>query len=322
MIAPPGRLDAQTLQETIRRHQVSALWLTARLFHLMVEGDLNYLRGVRQLITGGDVVSAAAVQRVLDHCSTLCVINGYGPTETTTFAACYAIQAPYQAEASVPIGMPLDNAQVYVLDTGLRCTPVGIVGELYIAGTGMARGYFNRPELTAERFVANPFGPAGTRLYRTGDLVRWRADGTLDFVGRVDQQVKIRGFRIELGEIEAALRQHPGVAQAAVMARESHVGHKQLVGYVVADAQQVSELDVMQLRTHVANQLPDYMVPAAIMQLDALPLTPNGKLDQKALPAPEFALAHYRAPRTPQEQTLAELFAEVLGLPRVGIDDS
>ncbi|WP_269845336.1 AMP-binding protein, partial [Mycetohabitans endofungorum] len=322
VIAPPGRLDAQTLQETIKRQQVSALLLSAGLFRLMVEDDLSYLAGVRQLIVGGDVVSPSAVQRVLECCPAIDLVNAYGPTEITVIATLYSMQAPFAARASIPIGTPLDNAQVYVLDAGLRPVPVGVPGELYVAGTGIARGYLDRPGLTAERFVANPFGCTGTRMYRTGDLARWRADGTLDFMGRADQQVKIRGFRIELGEIETALCHHPSVAQAAVIVREERPGYKQLIAYVVANSQQLGELEPAELRQYLAQQLPDYMVPAAVVLLDALPLTPNGKLDQKALPAPELVSDHYRAPRTPQEQTLAELFAEVLGLPRVGIDDS
>ncbi|MCG1056113.1 amino acid adenylation domain-containing protein, partial [Mycetohabitans sp. B5] len=323
IVVPPGEFDARTLQEVIVCHQVNALWLTAGLFHLMAEGDdFSYLGSVRQLVAGGDIVSPAAVQRVFEHCPTLCVANGYGPTEATVFSTFHSMQAPFTTQASIPIGTPLDNAQAYVLDAGLRPVPIGVPGELYIAGTGVARGYLDRPGLTAERFVANPFSCTGTRMYRTGDLARWRADGTLDFVGRADQQIKIRGFRIEPGEIETALCCHPSVAQAAVIVREDRPGHKQLVGYVVANAQHADELEPAELRQYLAQQLPDYMVPATIMRLAALPLTPNGKLDQKALPAPEFVSDHYRAPRTSQEQTLAELFAEVLGLPRVGVDDN
>ncbi|MCG1043602.1 amino acid adenylation domain-containing protein, partial [Mycetohabitans sp. B8] len=234
VIVPPGELDVHVLQETIRTHQVSALWLSAGLFQVMAEGDLSYLRSVRQLTVGGDVVSSAAAQRVLEYCPTLRFINGYGPTETT-IATCHLIEAPYQAQASMPIGTPLDNATAYVLDACLRPVPVGVVGELYIAGTGVARGYFNRPGLTAERFIAHPFDASGARLYRTGDLAYWRSDGALEFVGRADQQVKVRGFRVELGEVEAVLQCHPGVAQAAVIAREDQAGSQQLVGYIVLD---------------------------------------------------------------------------------------
>ncbi|MFF7730906.1 amino acid adenylation domain-containing protein [Streptomyces sp. NPDC008001] len=233
VVAPPGELDTRVLARLVAGGGITGLWLTAGLFQVMAEESPGSFAGVREVWTGGDVVPATAVRRVLDHCPRTVVVDGYGPTETTTFAAHHAIRAQDRVPGSVPIGRPLDGVRLHVLDGGLRPLPVGVVGELYIAGAGVARGYFGRPGPTAERFVADPFGPAASRMYRTGDLVRRRADGTLDFVGRADDQVKIRGFRIEPGEVETVLARHPGLAQAAVVAREHRPGDTRLVAYAV-----------------------------------------------------------------------------------------
>jgi acyl-coenzyme A synthetase/AMP-(fatty) acid ligase len=245
------------------------------------------------------------------------MVNAYGPTETTM---CVAISAPLAAGSGVPpIGSPVSGAALFVLDGWLRPVPAGVVGELYVAGAGLACGYAGRGPLTASRFVACPFGGPGSpgiRMYRTGDLVRWRADGQLDYLGRADEQVKIRGHRIELGEIQAAMAGLDGVKQAVVIAREDRPGNKRLVGYVTGTANPAG------IREKLTERLPSYMVPAAVVVIDALPLTPNGKLDTRALPAPEYTTGEYRAPTNAIEDILAGIYAEVLGLVRVGVDES
>ncbi|MEV4921455.1 amino acid adenylation domain-containing protein [Streptomyces roseoverticillatus] len=260
VVAPPGEPDTRVLARLVADGSVTGLWLTAGLFQVMAEESPGSFAGVRAVWTGGDVVPATAVQRVLDHCPRTAVVNGYGPTETTTFAAHHTTRAPDRVPRSVPIGRAMDGMRLYVLDSGLRPLPVGVVGELCIAGAGLARGYFGRPGLTAERFVADPFGPAGSRMYRTGDLVRRRSDGVLDFVGRADDQVKIRGFRIEPGEIEAVLSRHPGLAQAAVVAHEHRPGDQRLVAYAVpvtasGPASDEPTQAQMQTQTHAEAQI-------------------------------------------------------------------
>ncbi|MFE9122826.1 amino acid adenylation domain-containing protein [Streptomyces sp. NPDC007172] len=317
VVAPAGNIDPARLRAVIERHRVTALWLTKGLFDLVAEEAPETFAGLRALTTGGDAASAAAMRRVLDACPGLTLGNGYGPTETTTFAAFHPITAQDAAGARVPIGTPLDNMRAYVLDERLQPVPTGVPGELYVAGAGLARGYLGRSALTAERFVACPY-LAGERMYRTGDLVRRRADGLLEYLGRGDDQVKIRGFRIELGEIEAALTGHEGVGQVVVVVREDG-GDKRLVAYCTPQGE-CGDL-ASELRRHAADVLPGYMVPHVVV-LDALPRNANDKVDRKALPAPDFGgVGPGRAPRTPQEQVVCALFASVLGVESVGIDD-
>jgi non-ribosomal peptide synthase protein (TIGR01720 family) len=274
------------------------------------------LPSLRVIATGADFVPAELVDR---WASSRTLVNCYGPTEATVNVT---MSGPLTAGAGVPpIGTPLWNTRVHVLDAALRPVPTMVPGELYIAGDSLATGYLNRPALTAERFVPDPFGAPGTRLYRTGDLARRRKDGSLEFVGRADDQVKIRGLRIELGEIQAVLAHCAGVAHAAVIVREDQPGARRLVGYVVAEEDH--EINHGALRERLAEALPDYMVPSAFITLDALPLTRNGKLDRSALPAPERpAEGAGRAPKDAREDILATLFAELLGLAEVGADES
>jgi amino acid adenylation domain-containing protein len=332
-VFPPESPSLEALGEAISRYGVTTLWLTAGLFHQMVDGNLAALRPLAQLIAGGDVLSPDHVRRALAALPGLVLINGYGPTEGTTFSCCHALREPAGVGATVPIGRPIGNARVHVLDGELRPLPVGVPGELLIGGDGLALGYLGRPELTAERFVPDPFGPIesgepGGRLYRTGDRARRFPDGTLEFLGRLDQQVKIRGFRIEPGEIEVALSRHPAVREAAVLVGPEPGGtERRLVAYV-ALREADPEVDfVTVLRRHLAASLPAPMVPAAWVILPDLPLTANGKLDRRGLArmAPEEGLGGSRgdfvAPRTPAEETIASIWREILGVEKIGVAD-
>ncbi len=321
---PGGHKDASYLADLIVREGITTLHFVPSMLEVfLLEPAASACVSLRRVICSGEALSSALAEKF--HQQLGCELhNLYGPTEAAVDVTAWACpRTPQNASGpdGVPIGRPIWNTQMAVLDTGLQPVPVGVTGELYIAGMGLARGYLGRPVLSAERFVANPHGEPGSRMYRTGDLARWRADGSLDFLGRADHQVKIRGLRIEPGEIESALLQHPSVAQAAVIAREEVVGEKRLVAYVVAAGD--GELAHGELRSHLGLSLPEYMVPSAFVQLPALPLGPSGKLDRKALPAPEAQSAvAYAAPRTPTEKALADLWAETLHLPRVGIHDN
>ncbi|OKH98938.1 hypothetical protein A6A06_25375 [Streptomyces sp. CB02923] len=312
VVAPEVDLDGGTLSRLVGEYALTAVHVTAGLFRVLAQETPACFADLQHVLTGGDVVPAEAVASVMDACPGVAVRHLYGPTETTLCATTLAIDPGAKAPSALPIGGPRDGVRVFVLDGYLRPVPVGVAGELYVAGRGVARGYLGRGALTAERFVACPFG--GGRMYRTGDLVRWDRDGQLVFLGRADDQVKVRGFRIELAEVEGVLGRCPGVEQVAVVAREDQPGDKRLVAYVVGNAAGVREF--------AAGVLPDYMVPAAVVALDVLPLTVHGKVDRAVLPAPDFgAGVSVRGPRSPQEQILCRLFAEVLGLGQVGIDD-
>ncbi|MFE2219587.1 amino acid adenylation domain-containing protein [Streptomyces canus] len=316
---PDEDVDAAAIRRLTRRHGLTALWLTAGLFRLVAEEDPGCFTGIRQVWAGGDTVPAAAVRRALDACPGLTVTNGYGPTETTTFATTRPCPGTAEVPDPLPIGRPLDGMRAYVLDGALRPAPPGTVGELYLAGPGVARGYLDRPDASAERFVADPFGPPGERMYRTGDRVRLTPDRQLAFHGRADDQVKLRGFRVEPAEVEAALGGHPDVGHAVAVVREDRPGDRSLVAY--ATAAPGAEADA--LREYLAGFLPAYLVPSAVVLLDRLPLTANGKVDRRALPAPvRMGRDAGRSARTAHEEVLCALIADVLGLPDVGPDDS
>ncbi|HEX2202233.1 MAG TPA: amino acid adenylation domain-containing protein, partial [Longimicrobium sp.] len=308
---PAGIPTLEGLASFFRRFGVTSAWLTAGLFHQMADAEPEALGTLTQLLTGGDVVSPAHARRVMERFPALRLVNGYGPTENTTFTTCRTLEPADLERASLPIGAPVANTRVYVLDARMEPCGVDVPGELYAAGDGLARGYLGRPGLTAERFVPDPFERGG-RLYRTGDLARWRSDGTLEFLGRADTQVKLRGFRIELGEIEAVLAFLPAVREAVVAVREDG-GEKRLVAYVVP-AEGGEAPSPAELRAALKARLPDYMVPSAFVSLKGLPLTPNGKVDRRALPAPEAGAPEtaYVAPSTPTEEALAAIWAEVL----------
>ncbi|NVJ26526.1 amino acid adenylation domain-containing protein, partial [Myxococcus sp. AM011] len=314
---PPQQPSLEELGAALVRHRVTTLWLTAALFEQMAVHQPQALASVRQVLAGGDVLPA---QRVREHLARLpegaVLVNGYGPTENTTFSACHRLEAASSFGASVPIGRPISNSHVYVLDSAMQPVPVGVPGEVFAGGDGLAWGYLGQADLTAERFVPHPFA-TGARLYRTGDKARWKQDGTLEFLGRTDFQVKVRGFRIEPGEVESALRQLVQVREAVVLVREDSSGDKRLVAYAVAPG-----ADASALKDALRQKLPEYMVPSALVLLESLPLSPNGKVDRKALPAPDASGTkeeQFVAPCTETEQKLAALFAEVLNVEQVGL---
>jgi amino acid adenylation domain-containing protein len=339
IIAPSRLLSIDEIGKLIQQYQVNILWLTAGLFHAIVDTKLEVLKPLRQLLAGGDVLSVPHVRKFLETIDSCQLINGYGPTENTTFTCCYPINLPLEPGRSIPIGKPISNTQVYILNEQLQLVTDGVAGELYIGGDGLARGYFDRPELTAEKFIPSPFMPlrggasnpllggagvGSSCLYKTGDLARYLPDGNIEFLGRIDNQVKIRGFRIELGEIEQTLAQHPDVRENVVLAQQLATGDKQLVAYIVPQPNHNYQSD--RLRSFLQQQLPDYLIPAVFVELASLPLTPNGKVDRHKLPA--LNREHLQIDRvditaqTDLERMLVEIWSDLLKIDRVGIDNN
>jgi len=312
-------LDPDEIKRLIDINGITTMWLTASLFNQHVDSDVGIFSGLKHLLVGGEKLSTYHVNRVRAAYPDLVIINGYGPTENTTFTTCHRIERTYNGD--IPIGRPISNTQVLILETSGELVPIGIPGEICAGGDGLARGYLNDPVLTREKFVPHPFEP-GQRLYRTGDLGRWQADGTIEYLGRIDEQVKIRGYRVEPAEIEARMLQNDKVKEALVLARDFGGNSLELVAYTTSQDQ----LNTDDLREQLKSSLPDYMIPSYIIHLDKLPLTANGKVDRKALPDPEEAYQVssrlYQAPRTETEKQLALIWEEVLGHRGIGITDN
>jgi len=325
VILPSQAPSLHDLGRIIRERKVTTLWLTAGLFHVMVEQHLEDLRPLRQLLAGGDVLSPWHVRQVLDKLPGVQLINGYGPTEGTTFTCCYNFACDEQVLDPVPVGYPISNTQVYILDHNLRQVPIGKTGELFVGGDGLARGYINSPELNASKFATVAIGKEKPqRIYRTGDQARFLPTGAVQFLGRSDNQIKLRGYRIELDEIEAVLRRNPKVRQACVIAERASGAVARLVAYCVpAGDGSLSENDINEF---LRSNLPDYMVPAVIITLESLPLTTNGKVDRAKLPAPPSVslveVGNYAPPSTAQEKLFADIVMEVLRVNRVGVTDN
>ncbi|WP_406293634.1 amino acid adenylation domain-containing protein [Embleya sp. NBC_00888] len=320
VVAPPGESSVRTLTESRAAHEISAVWLPAGLFSAIAAERPECVVGLREVWTGGDHVSAAAVRRMREACPEVTIVNGHGPTEATGFAAADRLTADGPVPPAGAVGRPTDHTALYVLGPGLAPVPVGVTGELYVAGPGLARGYPGRPGQTAERFLPCPFGPAGGLMYRTGDRVRWGADERIEYVGRADTQVDVRGVRIEPAEAEEVLSEHPGLAQSVVVVRKDASGQQRLVAYVVPVGGR-DDLSNEELRRFAAGRLPEFMVPAAFVVLERLPVTAGGRVDRASLPEPAFDDGSYRAPRNRTERVLAEAFADVLEVDRVGIDE-
>jgi acyl-coenzyme A synthetase/AMP-(fatty) acid ligase len=319
-------LSQDDLLDELRRRQVSVLFLTTALFNETARQMPRAFAGLKCVLTGGELADPKWFKEVLEQGAPGKLLHVYGPTENCAYSTWHPVQSVAAGAHHIPIGRPIANSEAYILDRELRPMPVGVAGELYLGGEGLARGYHMRSELTAERFVPHPYSrKAGARLYRTGDLTRYLPDGEIEFIGRIDHQVKIRGFRVELGEIETVLSAHDAVQVAVVILREDVRGEKRLVAYVVADVEKHS-VKAGALRGYLRERLPEYMVPSAYVILDQLPLTPNGKVDRRALPAPDGAQtpssAQFVAPRNALEAALADIWRSLLGVERIGVNDN
>ncbi|HEX8088393.1 MAG TPA: non-ribosomal peptide synthetase, partial [Blastocatellia bacterium] len=318
-------LSPRQFAKQLRDGQISVMFLTSSLFNEVARQAPDSLGSVRHLLVGGEAVDPGWCREVLASGPPARLLNAYGPTESTTFALWQVVKSVDEKAKTIPIGRPLSNTRVYVLDDDLNPTPVGVVGQLYIGGEGLARCYWGRPDLTAEKFIPDPFGDGpGGRLYKTGDLVRHLEGGKIDYLGRNDHQVKLRGFRIELGEIESALKQMPGVREAIVMARGDTTADKKLVAYMVCERE--PSPTTHEVRRFIIERLPDYMAPSSVVIIDGLPLTPNGKLDRDALrrlgEASPISEESYVAPRNSVEAVVAAIWAEILGIEQVGAHDN
>jgi amino acid adenylation domain-containing protein len=315
--------DPQQMLQTLATHSISRIVLVPSLLRVLLDAEADLesrLPHLKYCISSGEALSLELAQHFLKSMPNTVLINLYGSSEVAADATCYETRSD-KPLTCIPIGRPIANTQIYLLDRHLQLVPIGVPGELYVGGDGLARGYFKRPELTAERFIRHPFSNVpGARLYKTGDWARYLVDGNIELIGRLDHQVKIRGFRIELGEIEAALGQHPAIQQVVVVAREDVPGDKRLVAYTVAQPSQMPKAS--DLRGYLKAKLPDYMVPSAFVSLEALPLTPNGKVDRRALPDPDYSGSElFVAPRTQLEEAVAACWSQMLGVERVGIHD-
>jgi len=323
VLHPSRNPSLEEIGDALREHCVTSTILITGLFPLMVEERLDDLVGLRQLIVGGDAMPPSAAQRLLQAAPGLRLINAYGPTEGTIVATAHVMREAADVSAPIPIGRPVANSQIYLLDPAGKLVPEGLPGEIWIGGHGVARGYRARPDLTAQRFAANPFSEQPrARMYRTGDIGRWRRDGSLDFLGRVDAQLKIRGFRVEPGEIEVALCQHPAVRECSVIPFEPAPGDRRLAAYVVPRAGE--SLQGSQLRAYLKSRLPEFMIPSTFTLLEELPRTVNDKVERSLLLPPDVRLlpkSEHVAPRTPFEKEIQAIWIEVLRLPDVGIDD-